>query len=369
TGSPAAIALAKYWIQNCIQNHSSCSRPNVQQYSPTRLIDLHDERIKLVHDPTLCADYVALSHRWGSEELPTTVSTNYERRLREMAPEELTQTMRDAMAFTRHLGYNYLWIDALCIVQDSEEDWLREAAKMSDVFSGAIVTIAVADAENHSEGMFRPRPARCMRPFAIPYIEQTSYCERVHLDGEGEFCIFPNTEHVSAGTRRKGALDTRGWILQEQILSRRILYFGRGELFWDCNTLSASESSPISTSLLDEETPDETWALQVIRRTLSATANPKTLRQRLSDIWIQVIRNYSSRQLSHQRDRLVALQGILHPLAKILQEEPVAGMWRTQLWWQLIWWTPMPGPIDSETPTEMVFPAPSWSWLASRGPV
>lgn len=98
---------------------------------------------------------------------------------------ELTQTIQDAIDITRRLVCQYLWIDALCIIQDSKEDWSQESAKMSEVFSGAIVTIAVADAENHSEGILRPRRAKCMRPSAVPFLEQMLYHERVEYDGEG----------------------------------------------------------------------------------------------------------------------------------------------------------------------------------------
>ncbi|OAL04083.1 hypothetical protein IQ06DRAFT_345279 [Phaeosphaeriaceae sp. SRC1lsM3a] len=368
SGSHAATALSKLWIEKCIKTHSQCNNQSTKQYSPTRLISISDESLKLVQDETICAPYVALTHRWGSGNLPRTLSTNIGRRMKSMILDELTQTMQDAFSMTRRLGYEYIWIDALCIIQDSEEDWLREAARMSDVFSGGVVTIAVADAEDHSQGMFRPRPGRCMRPFAIPFLERTPYRERVDFQGEGEFYVFPNTSRVSAGPRQKGTLDTRGWILQEQVLSRRTLYFGAGEIFWDCNTVSASESSPIATSLLQDENPDETWAFKTIRRTISKAANVNILKQKLADVWMELIKNYSSRQLTHQGDRLVALQGILRPLSHLLHEEPVAGMWRSQLWRQLLWWISKQT-VSGPSSVESGFPAPSWSWLCARGPI
>jgi hypothetical protein len=271
--------------------------------------------------------------------------------------------MRDAIHVTRKLGCRYIWIDALCIIQDSEADWLREASKMSEVFRGAIVTIAVADADNHSQGMFRSRLAQCIRPFPVPYLEHTPYRDRTHVDGEGQFYLFPNTGRVSAGARPKGTLDTRGWILQERILSRRILYFGNGEIFWDCSTISASESSPISTSLLDDNDPDETWALKLMRRTFATYTSIEILQEKISDAWTQIIKNYSSRQLSKQSDKLIALEGIIRPLVALLREEHVAGMWRTQLWRQLIWWSTQPTSHDPPLP-EARFPAPTWSWLS-----
>jgi hypothetical protein len=158
--------------------------------APTRVLDLQEDNsqnLRILENVTLCAPYVALSHRWGIEQLPRTTSANLTSHMQGLSLQELTLTMQDAVQVTRSLGYRYLWIDALCIIQDSEIDWLQEAARMSKVFSGAIVTLAVADAENHSQGMFRPRFSRCVRPFPIPYMKRTPYRDRIYRDGEGEY--------------------------------------------------------------------------------------------------------------------------------------------------------------------------------------
>jgi hypothetical protein len=130
--------------------------------------------------------------------------------------------------------------------------------------------------------------------------------------------VYPKTDFVSAGNRAKGTLDTRAWKLQQQLLSPRILYFGNGELYWDCVMVSASESSPISASLLHDADPDETWALKLIRKTLAGSKDADVLRIRIAEVWTQIIKNYSSRELTRQSDKLIALKGILHPLRKIL---------------------------------------------------
>ncbi|OAK94757.1 hypothetical protein IQ06DRAFT_81513 [Phaeosphaeriaceae sp. SRC1lsM3a] len=274
---------------------------------------------------------------------------------------DLSQTMRDAICIVRGLRYRYIWIDALCIIQDSTDDWLSEASKMSSVFSGAVVTIAVADAHDHSQGIFRQRVARCTRPFYIPYMKGIPHRDRINVDGEANYYLFPRSELVGAGARRKGTLDTRGWILQKQLLSTRILYYDRDQIYWDCITLSASESSPITASLLEEKDPDEIWALKLVRRTLVGPLASEALRHRISDAWVEIIKNYSARELTIQEDRLIALKGILEPLKKILGEDPIAGMWRQDFWRQLTWW--IDKPAQSYT-GESPYSAPSWSWLA-----
>lgn len=277
--------MAAHWLEICIRSHRQCDHRLTLQYCPTRILDIqglkYGQRPKLSKHTTLREPYVALSHRWGLQGLPSTTSRNLEKRLQGIEITELTHVMRDAIHVVQDLGYRYIWIDVLCIIQDDPDDWLAEASKMSSVFSGAIVTIAVADAMDHSQGIFRDRIARCTRPFHVPYLQKKPYRERKQLDGEGEYYVFPKSSLVGVGARSKGTLDTRGWVLQEQLLSTRILYYDKGEIYWDCITVSASESSPISASLLNETDPDETWALKLIRRALAGSVDSDTLRTRI----------------------------------------------------------------------------------------
>jgi hypothetical protein len=356
--------MAKSWLRRCIDGHRQCSYNKTSLYSPTRVLDLDGvssgRTPRLLQNAALCEPYLALSHRWGFQGLPVTTTENLTARLEGIDMTELSQIMQDAIRIVLGLGYRYLWIDALCIIQNSPDDWLSEASKMSSVFSGAVVTIAVADAENQSEGIFRPRYAQCLRPFYVPWLKAIPHRDRMHIDNEAKYYIFPRTNLVGGGTRTKGTLDTRGWVLQEQLLSTRILYYDKGEIYWDCITLSASESSPISASLLEVTNPDEIWAQKLVRRTLAGSINGRTLRTRISDAWVEIIKNYSGRILTKQSDRLIALKGIIEPLKVILGEDQVAGMWRENLWVQLTWWTQAP---SSSADTTNGFPAPSWSWL------
>lgn len=359
TSSLAAIELATYWLRTCVKDHVQCNHGPNQAYFPTRVLDISGMGVgrhpRLVQNVSLPGAYVALSHRWGSTGLPITTVANLEERQNEIDSSELSQVMLDAISITQGLGFCYIWIDALCIIQDSPEDWLAEASKMSSVFNNAVITIAAADAEDHSQGMFRKRTARCIRPFQMPYFEHPS------VKPEDIQYVFPKNRLLGGRSRMKGTLDTRGWILQEQLLSRRILYYDEGEVHWDCITSSASESSPVSISLLDETNPEEAWALKLLRRTLAGSLSNHELRKRICDAWLEVIKNYSARVLTKPDDRLIALVGIIEPLKGILNEEPIAGMWRNQLWQQLIWWT------DTTTPPlreNSGFTAPSWSWLS-----
>ncbi|KAJ4301364.1 MAP kinase kinase (MEK) [Kalmusia sp. IMI 367209] len=240
---------------------------------------------------------------------------------------------------------------------------------MGSVYSEALFTLAAADSQQHSEGMFRPREAQCLRPFRIDPLKYIPYRDRTQFDGEDTFYIFPATSKTHQGVRPKGPLDTRGWTLQEQILSPRILYYGHGELFWDCLTISASESSPISASLLNDNNPTETWALKLLRKSIARSADMQIFRRHLADVWRQVVQNYSARKLTMVSDKIIAMEGILNAVAKIIDEAPIAGMWRTDLWSQLIWWKNSASERTGSNDKDLGFVAPSWSWLSSDSPV
>ncbi|ORY10336.1 hypothetical protein BCR34DRAFT_352434 [Clohesyomyces aquaticus] len=372
TSSPAATAMAGRWLERCMNEHDQCTPEMMTDFTPSRLLDIgppgSSQVPRIVEQPYQSAPYVALSHRWGSVGLPQTTMGNLSERKIGIGNSQLSRTMLDAISLVRQLGFQYLWVDALCILQDSSEDWMRESAMMGNVYRSAILTLAAAASEDHSQGIFKPREARCLRPFQFPTIDHIHGGTDSSSTKNGDLYVFPRSRRVSQGIRPKGPLDTRGWVLQEQLLSPRILYYGCGELFWDCITTSAAESSPISSSLLIDENPAETWALKLIRRTIAGASDAEALNKHAGDAWMQVVMNYSARKLTKQSDKLIAIEGILSALSEVLDDVFVAGMWRRRLWRQLIWWTKYTHNIDSESLEKKVV-VPSWSWLRSDGPV
>ncbi|KAF2684304.1 HET-domain-containing protein, partial [Lentithecium fluviatile CBS 122367] len=359
------------WLSSCISHHRQCNRKMKYTTVPTRLLDiggLNTGILKLVENAAN-EPYVALSHRWGSEGLPRTTLANLHHHKELVSVEKLSRTLCEAIHIVSQLGLRYIWIDALCIIQDSNEDWLAEASKMGDVFSGAVFTLAVADSENHSEGIFRKHEVHCLRPFYVDRLRNMPHRDRGWYDGEGEVYVFPGTPKVNQGVRPKGPLDSRGWVLQEQLLSPRVLYYGRGEIFWDCLTLSASESSPLGASLLTDTNPEETWAMKLLRKSIAGAIPPETLGRRTADVWKQVIKNYSARKLTKSSDRMIAMEGIVDATAILLQSNPVAGMWKTDLWDQLLWWLERPSDQGRTETSEQRFMAPTWSWLNAGGPI
>jgi hypothetical protein len=166
--SDTCIALARNWSAACTHSagkHELCGKPDVPLL-PNRVIKVSssDADMKLhisLRDEK--ARYCALSHCWGGSSPLTTTKSNLTSHTAGL-PAPLPRTFSDAAAVTRALGVEYLWIDSICIVQDSTEDWASEAAKMADVYQNAFVTIC-ADAAIGSNSGFLDKPVRYPQPY------------------------------------------------------------------------------------------------------------------------------------------------------------------------------------------------------------
>jgi hypothetical protein len=149
TGSTSSISLVKDWLHGCDEKHKLCKTPpEARPFLPTRLlyvgegIESTEARLHITSPEETSIQYFALSHCWGgtiayvltSETLPQMiVSVNYN---------HLARNFQDAVTFTRQMGFSYLWIDSLCIIQGSHDDWESEAQKMSSVYAQAFCTIS-----------------------------------------------------------------------------------------------------------------------------------------------------------------------------------------------------------------------------------
>jgi hypothetical protein len=171
---------------------------------------------------------LALSYCWGEKIPPKTLTTNVVDHRRGICLAKLPRTFRDAVRIARALRLRYLWIDSLCIVQDSPEDLTAEISRMDQIFQGAHLVLAAVDGGDSHFGLnIDSDPAT--GPEGAP-AATTGFRPRVKRDGP-----FRSLVSIQQGMWR-----TRGWTLQEEMLARRILYFthpsneGAGQVIWSC---------------------------------------------------------------------------------------------------------------------------------------
>ena len=253
------------WLRACSQSHIECQIKDNTRL-PTRVIDVGPadatQAPRLLVTSTETGRYVALSHCWGSlmqsdaGQHARTLTTNLQNMQREISLEKLPQNFQDAIIVVRKLGLRFLWIDALCIVQDDLADWAREAARMADVYGSAHLTIAATSAESSTDG-FLERPQETAA--SIPYYVGT--------------CIEPAGCLVMTYQRKQDSWyasvemarwNSRGWTFQERLLSKRVLHFTEKRLFWECRMTEATEENEpprglvYRTSWLKDRVPDAT---------------------------------------------------------------------------------------------------------------
>jgi hypothetical protein len=164
---------ARSWLYECASGHRGCpayTKPRL----PTRVIDVGSSRnvsLKLFSSGVeQCDHYVALSYCWGGPQPLLTTRANVDSFSSEIPQEQLPRTLADAVNVTRQLGFKYLWIDALCIIQDDQADKAIEIEKMGSIYKNSSLTIVASSSKSASEGFLQTRdePVYCKLPFLLP---------------------------------------------------------------------------------------------------------------------------------------------------------------------------------------------------------
>jgi len=302
--------------------------------------------------------YVALSYCWGSPRPRIlTTTSNLESQHKGIRFQELPKCLQDAVTVARGLEIRYLWIDALCIIQDDDNDWSREAGTMSEVYQNAYVTIAAAASESFDEGFLNTRSLdKIDMPFSSALnrhvVGAFSISVPPYLDG------LPDLRGPMELDLRKSKWNTRGWVWQERLLSKRLLIFGKEMVHLQCEHGIHSENMTFMNNAYDIEG----WHWYHADRTS----------------WMRLLDDYLKKSFTYDEDKLPAIAGV----AKVMDhrsiqngEDPVhyiAGIWDHPQWRsELLWRTPNPG-ISFQKLLEQckstdaaAYTAPSWSW-ASR---
>lgn len=387
TDSEASYEQAREWIRDCLEKHgtrgSAGHFQNHELIIPTRLLELKSEkaaqRISLAQISAVPAPYAALSYCWGTGAAPwKTTNANLSSRASDGFNEaDLPLTLRHACHITRKLGLSYIWIDCLCINQDDEEEWLSESAKMHGIYNQAYITIAAVSSSTSSDGIFNQQcqdrsngigsfvPFRSILPDGR---RSTLYITDIDLIGQWGDLLF------------KGPLCRRAWSCQELLLSPRILYYAKTQLFWQCAHSIRSQDNMMqlpSTTLWGLERtefgPANMWRDVLLegdyrgiseRRNHRPSGGTLTMTQLsvedLSKVWYHRIVgfDYSRRKMTYGRDKLLAISSLAQILYKRRPNPYYAGLWRDCLLEGLCWVRREPGGKAAE------YRAPSWSWAA-----
>ncbi|CAG7559488.1 unnamed protein product [Fusarium equiseti] len=323
------------WLRICQQHHTRCKSPpqHVFLSYPTRLVwvgDTADDEVKLVETGEECPPYLILSYCWGkSNDSAKTTETNYAERTQAIRTSKLPKTIRDAIQLTRAMGEKYIWIDAMCIKQTDKDhtgDWATEAPKVGDYYANAKCLISALSAAESGEGFLGERLAwRYAQRYSL-ITHGMTFCKSERV------CFFASApeQNFESDTEGWQPLTERGWCLQERILCPRRLLWTRNGLFWQCNTVYASEEEALCSKL----PPANDQPMRQPR------VNKILLEDKIDVIgvaWTLLVEEYSSRKFTMESDRLLAIHGIASRLARQHNAVYCAGIFGSRLVNGLMW--------------------------------
>jgi hypothetical protein len=335
-------------------------------------------RVQLCNGDGKVAEYATLSHCWGSYMPLKTTTATLAKHQHRIEFHQLPKTFRDAVLTCRRLGIQYLWIDALCIIQDDEADWQTQSAEMAAIYGNSKLTLAAVAAQDATQGCFLA-DTHTAHTLAWPGTAQGG-AYSVHVRRRYPHPIQWFEKDMTGLT----PLFDRAWFHQERFLSRRVVHFTAHELWWECSTIAICEcgnsASHQRTNSLPEDLPLAVRTRTGLRSPLTSPSAfwgqpsaPATLPSTApsdSDPWHLTIRLSSHLALSRSSDIFPALSGLA---ARLQPSKPglsyYAGMWLTPATTttrgnlnDLLW-------LNDGIPATRVprWRAPTWSWASITG--
>jgi hypothetical protein len=314
--------------------------------------------IKLVNvkSPSHIQDfaYLILSYCWGSgNESSKTTENNLKARLCGFSVSELPKTIRDAILLTRMMGYRYLWVDAMCIIQGPSGDFHSESTRMGDYYSNAECCISASDATDSQQGFLTGRP---LARFPIEDI-----AIKIARHGEPGYSILKSNHHQIGGKRRllTSPLTERGWCLQETALAKRILHWTLRGVFLECQSSLFLEGKKDPWEFKGPQMEISQW-LYPLPREVMVMPDEDIL---FSKGWYQLVTDFSMTKLTYETDRLYAIHGLASVLIRRLNAEYFNGLFRGSIAQGLLWYhqTSWHGACKRPETAQL----PSWCWASS----
>jgi hypothetical protein len=334
--------MAKAFLADCQSNHGECALLERTRL-PTRVIDVSGplaraDQVKLyITAPGgEWGQYVTLSYCWGGPQAVCLKRDTIFDFTRGIRLDHLPRTLQDAITTTRRLGFRYLWVDALCIIQDSDEDKLVEIQNMGNVYRNSTLTISAARAETVCDGISPPTNQSHSKTLTV---------ELLMVGGEKGNMILTSG---SSSPFTSLPINRRGWTLQESILSRRTLAFG-DEAAWMCAKKRYQPLVPGPISCGECLLPKPVAVLRHYGRHDD---------NEMASVWDVIVENFCRRSLTVADDRVWAIMGIMNVLEEVWRDKCLFGLWKTRFIVDAAWAS---SPTRGSTRSNR---APSWSWMS-----
>lgn len=342
------LDLAASWYHSCLQHHRKCKGRQTTEWYPTRLLSISTANVRLIQtsEEFLEGPYATLSHCWGSERLTFMTAENKVDFEAGIPLASLPSIFQDAILTVRGLEIRHIWIDCYCIIQDSETDKSFEISRMKDVYANAMLNIGatgdLAATEDWTSERYVRRSSR-----------ECFFLSGVR-DGQDQLYQIYNPYLVYDDSRylRQRPLFRRAWILQERILSKRMLYLTNNGLYWECNEQPfMTETFPCGAYCGSHQPPPTEFSID----------DNDSIRSK-TDIWLNLVQEYSAMSLSFPtEDKFNAIAALAERLADEQLGRYVAGFFEKDLVWALSWTS-----LNTGKTAVKEWRAPSWSWAVTN---
>ncbi|KAI1261133.1 heterokaryon incompatibility protein-domain-containing protein [Xylariaceae sp. FL1019] len=402
TCSDASFAVAAGWLDTCLASNPATKRSTwepreVSEHKPppvhiehawtldgavaevksetllgempfrlieTSLMPGHDDAVRLIetasiHDSHDAIRFATLSYCWGplstdNDGCWRTTTSNLKSRFAAMSMKTLPSTLRDGIVIARKLTIPYIWIDALCIVQDDPDDWARESAKMSGIYLGSILTIAVPSGVSVDSGCFN---AESQAAVENPKFHESWVTIDNTLDSGNRSCLYISTfdnnwDNLDMYQEQvlDGPLARRAWTLQEQALPQRTLYYTSKQLMWKCSHCLLSEDN------FPQRQHRELYPIMDIEAPLDSESTKQ--------LWYEgIVERYSNRSLTYRSDKLVAISALARATYLNRHIDYVAGLWKDCILSGMLW------KRESSGFKNKTYLCPTWSWASQESSV
>lgn len=356
------------WTASDLQCDVPVERLSMEQ--PTRLVDLCPEAaapgsVRLVELPQSPLEYATLSYCWGILKGRSwlTCRRDLQAQRESIVIDSLPLTVRNGFTIASRLGIRYIWVDALCILQDDLADWAKESAKMAGIFRRSLVTIAASFAASVDQGCFNLQSSSHLHRFdgliAVRATLSDGRQSNIYMYKKARPDMY--IEDVQGG-----ALADRAWVrnryvpglkrhsltllcicsqtYQEQVLSHRTIYYTSSQLIWNCE----------HCRLAEDNFPTEGDALYPILGLDHALTGAALL-----DLWYMgAVIEFARRKITYGSDKLVAISALAKATYLNNHVEYIAGLWKDSIMTGLLWQRRGKGGKTKS------YRCPSWSWAS-----
>ena len=301
--------------------------------------------------------YVALSYSWGNGKTLKTTVDSINRLRSGFRTADLPKTLQHAVAIVHKMDFEWIWIDQLCILQGSIDDWSLESSRMAEIYSKSAFTICADASSSTEDGIFHNSSS-----ITGDGLFYTRPVLQSHLFGP-DFAMCLQTTCLPWKDMIEHPLYSRGWAFQERILSARNLHFLGSQIAWECNTTLYLELDRGRHSTQIDHFAKHTFT-NFYHQQGNIDPNPTE-----SDIidkigaWNKVLQEMAVRRLTHETDKLPSISGLASALEAPGMGEYLAGVWASNPFLSMAWFT-----RHAQRQPE-VYLSPSWSCRWTSGQI